>query len=73
MTGDVFLIYLAIIKCLHILEAKMYCDRNRNPIKMFTNCFEMRSRCFNEALCKKHREKKSAYQKSLSKANWFIK
>lgn len=70
--GDVFLIYLVIINSLPTFEAKMYCDRNRNPIKLFTSYSEMGSRYLNETLCKKHRKRRSAYQKSLSKANCLL-
>lgn len=73
MMGDVFLIYLVIINSLPRFEAKMYCDRNRNSIKLFISYCEMGSRHLNETLCKKCRKRRSAYQTPLIKANWFIK
>lgn len=56
MMGDVFLIYFIIIYSLPTFEAKMYCDRNRNPIILFISYCEVGSRYLNTALCKKHRK-----------------
>lgn len=50
--GDVFLIYSVIINSSPTFEAKIYCDRNRNPIRASSSCCGTGSGCLNEALCK---------------------